>query len=110
MKRGNFVFGALSGLAVVASFDHLFARALADAPLPGLPGGDDRVLVLVNLQGGNDGLNCVVPHGNPQYYQMRPSLAVARSDVLGINDQVGLNPSMKAFKALYDKGNVAIVQ
>ncbi|MBV8637755.1 MAG: hypothetical protein JO322_06680, partial [Candidatus Eremiobacteraeota bacterium] len=55
MKRGKFVLGALSGLAVVANMDHLFARALADTPLPGLPGAENRVLVLVNLQGGNDG-------------------------------------------------------
>lgn len=110
MKRANFVLGAFSGLAVVASADHLFARALADAPLPGLPGGEDRVLLLVNLQGGNDGLNCVVPHGNPDYYRMRPSLAIGRNDVLAIDDQLGLNPNMKSFKSMYDKGSVAIVQ
>ena len=110
MKRGNFVLGAFSGLAVVANIDHVFARALADTPLPGLPGAQNRVLVLVNLQGGNDGLNCVVPHGNDAYYQLRPTLAIPRGDVLAIDAQLGLNPEMKSFKALYDKGNVAIVQ
>ncbi len=110
MKRGKFVLGALSGLAVVANMDHVFARALADTPLPGLPGAENRVLVLVNLQGGNDGLNCVVPHGDDAYYQMRPTLAIARSDVLAINEQLGLNPEMKSLKGLYDKGNIAIVQ
>ncbi len=110
MKRTNFVLGALSGLAVVANADHILARALADTPLPGLPGGDDRVLVLVNLQGGNDGLNCVVPHGNPLYYQMRPSLAVPRGDVLALDASVGFNPNMKSLKSMYDKGLVAVVQ
>lgn len=110
MKRGKFVLGALSGLAVVANVDHVFARALADTPLPGLPGAQNRVLVLLNLQGGNDGLNCVVPHGNDAYYQMRPTLAIPRSDVLAIDAQIGFNPGMQSFKALYDKGNVAIVQ
>lgn len=110
MKRGKFVLGALSGLAVVANMDHVFARALADTPLPGLPGAQNRILVLVNLQGGNDGLNCVVPHGNDAYYQLRPSLAIPRGDVLAINADLGLNPEMKSLKALYDKGNVAIVQ
>jgi uncharacterized protein (DUF1501 family) len=90
--------------------DHVFARALAQTPLPGLPAGSDRVLVIVNLQGGNDGLNCVVPHGNPQYYQLRPSLAIPQSDVLGIDANVGFNPQMRSFKDLYDKGMVAVVQ
>jgi len=110
MKRTQFLLGSLSGLVVVGNTQHVFARALADAPLPGLPGGADRVLVLVNLQGGNDGLNCVIPYGDAQYYQMRPSLAVSRNDVLAINDRIGLNPNMKSFKSLYDGGKVAIVQ
>lgn len=110
MKRGNFLLGSISGLVVVGSTQNLFARALADAPLPGLPGSADRVLVVVNLQGGNDGLNCVVPHGDQQYYQLRPGIAVSRNDVLGINERVGLNPTMKSFKDMYDKGQVAVIQ
>ena len=110
LNRGRFLVGALSGLSVVANMDHLFARALADTPLPGLPGGEERVLILVNLQGGNDGLNCIVPHGNAQYYQQRPSLAIPQGDVLAINQQIGFNPTMRSMKAMYDKGMVAVVQ
>ncbi len=110
MKRGNFLLGAISGITVVANADHVFARALADATLPGLPGSSDRVLVLVNLQGGNDGLNCVVPHGNPQYYQLRPALAIPKNDVLAIDGNLGFNPTMRSLKAMYDKGMVAVVQ
>jgi uncharacterized protein (DUF1501 family) len=110
MKRRNFLLAAAAGLAVVAEPDHVFARALAQAPVPGLPGSDGRCLVLVNLYGGNDGLNCVVPHGDAAYYQLRPGLAIAASDVLAIDARVGLNPGMRSFKALYDKGMVAIVQ
>jgi len=110
MKRSQFFMGALSGIAVVANTQHVFARALADTPLPGLPGAGNRVLVLVNLQGGNDGLNCVVPHGDARYYQMRPTIGIPASDVLGINDRIGLNPAMRSFKAMYDKGLVAVVQ
>jgi uncharacterized protein (DUF1501 family) len=108
MKRRNFLLAAGSGLAVVANTEHVFARALAQTPLPGLPGSQDRCLVLVNLYGGNDGLNCVVPHGDDRYYQLRPQLAIARNDVLAIDAHVGLNPGMGSFKALYDM--VAIVQ
>ncbi|HTU80811.1 MAG TPA: DUF1501 domain-containing protein [Candidatus Acidoferrales bacterium] len=110
MKRLNFLMGTVSGLTVVANGEHVFARALAATPLPGLPGSGDRCLVLINLQGGNDGLNCVVPHGMPQYYQVRPKIAVPRGDVLAIDGTLGLNPQMRAFKAMYDKGQVAIVQ
>jgi uncharacterized protein (DUF1501 family) len=107
VKRNAFLLGAVSGLAVVGHADGFFARALAQAPLGG---GDDRVLVIVNFQGGNDGLNTVVPFGMPSYYTYRPSLAVPQNDVLRINDTVGLNPQLKAFKDMYDKGQVAIVQ
>lgn len=110
MKRGQFVLGAVSGLSLVANADHFFARALAQTPLPGLPGGEGRVLVLINLQGGNDGLNCVVPHGDDQYYRMRPTLGVAKNDVLQINEHIGFNPQMKSMKSMYDKGMIAVVQ
>lgn len=110
MKRGNFLLGSISGLTVSATANHVFARALAQTPLAGLPGSQGRCLVIVNLGGGNDGLNCVVPHGDQQYYRMRPSLAVSPSEVLAIDSHVGLNPKMNAFKSMYDKGLVAIVQ
>ena len=110
MKRSNFLAGALSGLAVIANTEHVFAQALSQAALPGLPGAENRCLVLVNLQGGNDGLNCVVPHGDPHYYQVRPTIGVPRSDVLAIDNHVGFNPQMRSFKSLYDKGMVAVVQ
>jgi uncharacterized protein (DUF1501 family) len=109
MKRRNFLLGTTSGLAVVANADHVFARALAQ-PVLGAVEGPDRCLVLINLAGGNDGLNCVVPHGNDLYYQLRPALAIDRHDVLAIDASVGLNPGMQSVKALYDKGMVAIVQ
>jgi uncharacterized protein (DUF1501 family) len=107
VKRNAFLLGAASGLAVIGHADGFFSRALAQAPLGG---AEDRVLVVVNFQGGNDGLNTVVPFGMPAYYKYRPSLAVSQNDVLRINDTIGLNPQLKAFKDMYDKGQVAIVQ
>jgi uncharacterized protein (DUF1501 family) len=71
---------------------------------------DDRVLIVINLQGGNDGLNTIVPHGMPSYYRYRPTLGIAPGDVLQIDRNVGFNPEMKSLKSLYDAGNVAIVQ
>ena len=110
MKRSGFLLGAVSGLAVVANNDTIFSQALAQTALPGLPGGNDRVLVVINFQGGNDGLNTVVPYGMQDYYRYRPSLGIAPNDVLRIDDVVGLNPVLAPFKKMYDAGNVAIVQ
>ncbi len=110
MQRKNFLLAAGSGLAVIANTENVFARALAQSPLPGLPGAADRCLVVINLFGGNDGLNCVVPHGDERYYSLRPSLAIPRNTVLAIDAHVGLNPGMRSLKAMYDKGMVAIVQ
>ncbi len=110
MKRTNFLIGAVSGLAVVANSDHVFAKALSHAPLPGLPGSEKRCLVLINLFGGNDGLNCVVPHGDDRYYRLRPGLAIDRNEVLAIDSHVGLNPTMRSLKSLYDRRMVAVVQ
>lgn len=110
MKRRNFLLATASGLAVIANPDHVFARALAQSPLPGLPGSQNRCLVLINLFGGNDGLNCVVPHGDNRYYSLRPGLAIDRSSVLAIDARVGLNPGMRSLKSMYDRGMVAIVQ
>ncbi|MGA2395427.1 MAG: DUF1501 domain-containing protein [Candidatus Lustribacter sp.] len=107
MKRNAFLLGAVSGLAVVGHTAGFFSRALAQAA-PST--GDERVLVVVYFQGGNDGLNTVVPFGLPAYYSYRPSLAVARNDVLRLNATVGLNPVLAPFKKMYDAGQVAIVQ
>jgi uncharacterized protein (DUF1501 family) len=108
VKRNAFLLGAASGLAVVGYTDHALARALADTPAAA--GTDDRVLVIVNLQGGNDGLNTVVPYAMPEYYRFRPTLGVPQDDVLRLDATVGLNPALKSLKDLYDRGTVAIVQ
>ena len=110
MKRTGFLLGAFSGLAVVANTDTVFSQALAQTALPGLPGANDRVLLVINFQGGNDGLNTVVPYGMADYYRYRPSLGIPQSDVLRIDNVVGLNPVLGPFKKMYDAGKVAIVQ
>src|ERR1700694_1704632 len=111
MQRSRFLLGAMSGLTVVGSTDSIFSRALAQSPLPGLPGAsDERVLVVINFQGGNDGLNTVVPYGMRSYYNYRPSLGIAPNDVLQIDKTIGLNPALRPLKKMYDAGNVAIVQ
>jgi uncharacterized protein (DUF1501 family) len=73
-------------------------------------GMKNRTLVVVQLSGGNDGLNTLVPYSQQAYYDARPTLALSRSDVLQLNGDVALHPSMTALRSLYDSNHVAIVQ
>lgn len=71
---------------------------------------DARVLVVLQLAGGNDGLNTVIPYRDDAYYRARPRLAIARKDALSVTDDVGLHPRAEGLKRLYDDGLLAIVQ
>jgi uncharacterized protein (DUF1501 family) len=68
------------------------------------------ILVVLQLSGGNDGINTLIPFGDSNYSTLRPSLGFASGDVLHLTDSVGLNPNLAKLKALYDQGKVAIVQ
>ncbi len=84
---------------------------LAGPPLnPALAPGGKRSLLVVQLGGGNDGLNTLVPFGQEQYYRLRPGLAIPAKEALPIADGVGLHPSLKFLKSLYDRGMVGVVQ
>ncbi len=69
----------------------------------------NRKLVVVQLSGGNDYLNCVVPYTNPEYRDNRPNVRIEQEDVIPIDDQYGFNPAMGPVKELYDEGKVAII-
>jgi len=71
---------------------------------------ENRTLVVVQLSGGNDGLNTLVPYTQQAYYNARPNLALDKSDVLQLNSDVALHPSMAALQSLYNDNHVAIVQ
>jgi uncharacterized protein (DUF1501 family) len=79
------------------------------APAPAAPSGK-RTLVVVQLSGGNDGLNAVVPYGNGLYYQLRPQIGIPADQVLHLDDQIGLHPNLKSFKTLYDQHQLAVIQ
>src|SRR5829696_3813491 len=66
-------------------------------------------LVVIQLSGGNDGLNCVFPFLTDTYYEMRPDIAIFRDEVLRIRDDVGINPNLPALADLYNDGHLAIV-
>lgn len=74
------------------------------------PVADDKVLVVIQLDGGNDGLNTVVPYADDAYGRARKKLRIPTKDVLKLNDQVGLHPAMRAAKELFDDGRLSVVQ
>ncbi len=69
----------------------------------------DRVLVLVELKGGNDGLNTLVPYTEPEYYRLRPRLAIAPERVLPLDAQLGLNPALAPLWPAWREGELAFV-
>src|SRR5688572_8792861 len=72
--------------------------------------GRRKTLVVVQLGGGNDGLNTIVPHADPEYYRLRPTVNIPAANVLPVADGLGLNPAMAALKSRFDQRQVAMVQ
>jgi uncharacterized protein (DUF1501 family) len=72
-------------------------------------GGGNKVLVVLQFSGGNDGLNTIIPVRNDIYYKLRPSLSIAKDKALALNDDAGLHPSLTNLKALYDEGSMGIL-
>ncbi len=70
----------------------------------------DTVLAVLQLSGGNDGMNTVVPYGDPLYFDNRQNVRVPEEQVIPINDYLGFNPNMVPLKDLWDMGKVAIIQ
>ena len=96
MKRRAFI--SKSALGVVGTT--LVPHFLKGMDVLGMPTGAKR-LIVIQLSGGNDGLNTVIPYENDIYYQHRPKVGIAKDEVLKLNDELGLNPNMDAFHDLF---------
>lgn len=70
----------------------------------------DNLLILVELKGGNDGLNTVVPFADPEYYNLRPRIAIPRDQVLQLDAGTGLHPALQPLMALWQNRELAVVQ
>ncbi len=82
----------------------------ADALTPTATGKDGTILVVLQMAGGNDGLNMVVPYADDIYYRSRPKLGLPADKVLKLNSYVGLNGKLTGLKSLFDEGHLSVVQ
>ena len=104
IKRRTFL--QTGSLATASLFLPRFLKAMETPSL--VPPGN-KVLVVLQLSGGNDGLNTVIPVRNDIYYKERPKLGIARDKALSLTDEAGLNPALVALKDLYDQGEMSIL-
>src|SRR5476651_758642 len=91
------------------TFSALQAEA-ADSATQIATGKDATILVVLQMAGGNDGLNTVVPYANDFYHKARPRIGLAADKIIKINDDIGFHGAIGGFKNLYDSGNLAVVQ
>src|SRR5439155_5419980 len=107
------------GLLVVSAgmvMPAIFSRGIASARAQALEGShiaqaaNGRTLIVVQMAGGNDGLNTVIPFSDSLYHQVRPTLAIPDAQVLHLDTRLGLHPNLAPLKQLWDAGHMAIVE
>jgi len=91
-----------SSLFFVPSFVKAFENAIKDSL-------GFKKLVIVQLSGGNDGLNTIIPYTNDIYYKSRPNIAISKNDCIKITDEFGINKNLAPLKNLYDKGYLSVI-
>src|SRR2546427_6826482 len=113
-SRRDFLARGLYGIGVGAGLPLFLSRTSAALTAQALQGTSaerhpERILVVLELSGGNDGLNTVVPYGDPAYYRARPTLGIPEREVIKLADGFGFHPSMVGFERLYKDGLMAVV-
>ena len=111
LNRRSFLKKSALALAAGTTMPLVFRRGVAVAAERGiLAPSARRVLIIVQLKGGNDGLNTIVPHTDDSYYDLRGDLALTPDQLIPLNDELGFHPNLSAIAPLWDSGNLAIVQ
>ena len=108
MKRRDFLsgFSTVTGSALLSAHAPGWAQAVATRA----SSVQDRILILIELKGGNDGLNTVVPYADNTYYQLRNTIGIKPEEVIKLDAKVGLHPDLKAMLPFWEKNELAIVQ
>src|SRR5262245_6436064 len=108
LNRRELLKRTLRGSSLVA-FGAVVPQFLRNAARAAEVGGD-TILVVLELTGGNDGLNTVIPYADDGYHEARPTLRYRPGEVVHLNDSLGLNPKLQPLEGLWHDGHVAIVQ
>src|SRR5262245_13388643 len=95
-----------SSLVALGSAVPQFVARTAQAAAP----GKDNILVVLEMTGGNDGLNTVIPYADDLYHKARPTLRQTKDTVIRLDDHVGLHPGMQGLRPMWDQGRLAVVQ
>jgi uncharacterized protein (DUF1501 family) len=112
-NRRDFLKSSLAGAGLIGwsmGAPMFLNRTAATVPTADKSGAKDTILVVIELTGGNDGLNTVIPFKDPEYAKLRPTLKQAPAQIKRINDQFGLHPSLTGFAELLQDNAVCIVQ
>jgi uncharacterized protein (DUF1501 family) len=104
IKRKEFI--QIGSLATASLMLPKFLKAFEGRPM--VPAGN-KVVVIVQLSGGNDGLNTIIPVRNDLYYKARPRLGIEATKALSLTDEAGLHPALTGLKELYDDGSLGII-
>jgi uncharacterized protein (DUF1501 family) len=110
ISRRDFLRNGTLLVAMGVTAPTFLAKTVADAQASMQRAIDKRTLVMVQLSGGNDGLNTVIPYADPLYAQLRPQIGVGSGDVIALRDGVGLHPGLQPLKPIYDAGQMAVIQ
>jgi uncharacterized protein (DUF1501 family) len=115
MNRRNFLTGMASAVTLPVLLDGFTTQVLAQSPMldrmMDVASATDRILVLIQLSGGNDGINTLIPLDQlSTYYAIRRSIALPENTIVRLTDRTGLHPAFAPMKSLYDDGKLTIIQ
>jgi len=107
------MLGAAVSLSVPVFLQNTFFTLdalAADSAVQTATGKDSSILIVLQLAGGNDGMNTLIPYADDAYYRARPVIGIPKQSVIKVNDLAGLNPKLTGLKGLYDEGHLSILQ
>ncbi len=111
--RRTFLKAGVAGCGTVAASQFFLNETALAMAVRSLTGADEeypnRILVVLELTGGNDGLNTVVPYRNDEYYKVRPTIAIQKERVLKLNEEFGFHPNLLGFEHLFKTGQMAVI-